>query len=121
MITTRHAQANSPSFSDTYDVSIPNNMYGWAMSRPFPTHGFRVLQQGEIEALGELSDDVEDGYIFEVDLSYPHLHDSHDDYRLAPESLEIVRDIYSPGQRTPQRILTPNLRDKVKYVVHYRN
>ena len=35
--------------------------------------------------------------------------------------------MYSPGQRAvfpdtaPQRKLTPNLRDKVKYVVHYRN
>ena len=43
------------------------------MSQPLPTHGFRFLQPDEIEALavvGELSDDAEDGYIFEVDLSY---------------------------------------------------
>ena len=58
-----------------------------------------------IEALavevGELSDDAEDGYIFEVDLSYPqHLHDAHDDYPVAPESLEIGREIYSPTQLT---------------------
>ena len=98
------------------------------MSHPLSTHGFRSLQQDEIEALGELSDDAEDGYIFEADLSYPHhLHDSHNDYPLAPESLEICGDIYSPAQRAvfpdaaPQRKLTPNLRDKVKYVVHYRN
>ena len=78
--------------------------------------------------MGKLSDDAEDGYILEVDLSYPqHLHDAHDDYPLAPESLEIGRDMYSPTQQTiflqtaPQRKLTPNLRDKVRYVVHYRN
>ena len=38
MISTRHAQANSPSFPDTYDSSLPNqnliyldanNLYGW--------------------------------------------------------------------------------------------
>ena len=69
--------------------------------------------------MGELSDDAEDGYIFEVDLSYlQHLHDADDDYPLAPESLEIDRDMYSPAQQAafpqtaPQRKLTPNLRDK---------
>ena len=100
------------------------------MSQQLLTHGFRFLQPDDIEALtvGELSDDAEDGYIFEVDLSYPqHLHDAHDDYPLAPEPLEIDRDMYSPAQQAafpqtaPQRKLTPNLRDKVRYVVHYRN
>ena len=78
--------------------------------------------------LQELSDDAEDGYIFEVDLHYPtHLHDRHDDYPLAPESLVIDRSMYSSTQQevfpesAPQRKLTPNLWDKVKYVVHYRN
>ena len=85
---------------------------------------FRFLQPDAIEALGvgELSDDAEDGYIFEVDLSYPqHLHDAPD-YPLAPESLEIDRDMYSPAQQAvftqtaPQWKLTPNLRDKGRYV-----
>ena len=96
-----------------------------------PTGGFRFLQPDEIEALapvGKLSDDAEDGYIYEVDLHYPqHLHDAHDDYPLAPESLEVGSDMYSPAQHAvfpqiaSQRKLTPNLRDKIKYVVHYRN
>ena len=92
MISTRHAQADSLYFPDTYDSSLPNqnlihldanNLYGWAMSQSLPTHGFRFLQQDEISALKlqELSDDAEDGYIFEVDLHYPtHLHDRHNDY-----------------------------------------
>ena len=91
---------------------------------------FRFLQPDEIEVLGEvgeLSDDAEDGYLFEVDLSYPHhLHDAHDDYPLAP-SLEIDRGMYSPAQQAvfpqtaPQWKLTPNVRDKSRYLVHYRN
>ena len=142
MISTRHARANSPSFPDTYDSSRPNqnliyldanNLYGWAMFQSLPTHGFRFLQQDQISALKlqGLSDDAEDGYIFEVDLHYPtHLHDRHDDYPLPPphpESLVIYRSMYSSTQQAvfpesaPQRKLTPNLRDKVKYVVHYRN
>ena len=91
MITTRYAQANSPTLPG-YDASRPhanliylvaNNLYGWAMSQPLPTGGFRFLQPDEVEALapvGELSDDAEDGYIYEVDLHYPqHLHDAQDD------------------------------------------
>ena len=66
--------------------------------------------------MGELSDDADDGYILEVDFSYPrHLHDAHDDYALAPESLEIDRDMYSSAkqlvfpQTASQRKLTHNL------------
>ena len=83
MITTRYARTNVPTLP-AYDASRPNvnliylnanNLYGWAMSQPLPTDGFRFLQPDEIEALalkvvGELSDDAEDGYIFEVDLTY---------------------------------------------------
>ena len=75
-----------------------------------------------------LCDDDEDGYIYEVDLHYPtKLHDQHDDYPLAPESLVNDREMYSPSQQcmfpesAPQRKLTPNLRDKFKYAVHCRN
>ena len=140
MITTRYARANTPTLP-AYDASRPrvnliyldaNNLYGWAMSQPLPICGFRFLQPDEIEALAvrvvEPSDDSEDGYIFEVDLSYPQqLHDAHDDYPLAPELLEIDRDMYSPAQQAvfpqtaTQRKLTPNLRDNGRYVVHYRN
>ena len=137
MITTRYAQANSPTLPG-YDDSHPhvhliylnaNNLHGWEMIQPLPAGGFRFLQPDEIEALAPvLSDDDEDGYIFEVDLHYPqHLHDAHDDYPLAPESLEIGSDMYSPVQQAafpqtaPQRKLALNLRDKVRYVVHYRN
>ena len=62
-----------------------------------------------------------------MDLRYPtYLHDRHD-YPLAPESLVIDRSMYSSTQQAVfpesvlQRKLAPNLRDKVKYVVHYRN
>ena len=58
--------------------------------------------------------------------SHPqHLHNVHDNYPLTPESLEIGSDMYSPAQHAafpqtaPQRKLTPNLRDKFRYVVHY--
>ena len=139
MISTRYAQANNPSFPSSYVNKLPrqdlicldaNNLYGWAMSQFLPTHGFRFLSQDEITALRleDLSDDDEDRYIYEVDLHYPNdLHNSHNDYPLAPESLVIDRAMYSPTQQSifpesaPQRKLTPNLRDKTRYVVHSRN
>ena len=136
MITTRYAQANFPTLP-VYDASNPhvhliyldaNNLYGWAMSQPLPTGWFRFLQPDEVEALapvGELSDDAEDGYIYEVDLHYPqHLHDDHDDYSHAPSrwrSVVICIHLLSMQQTAPQRKLTHNLRDKVRYVVHYGN
>ena len=64
------------------------------MQQFLPTHGFRFLSKDEITALRleDLSDDDEDGYMYEVDLHYPTgLHNSHDDYPLAPESLVINR------------------------------
>ena len=70
--------------------------------------GFRFHQPDEVEALapvGELSDDTEDGHIYEVDLYYPqHLHNAHDDYALYPESLEIGSDMYSPSLQPFHRL-----------------
>ena len=66
-------------------------------------HGLRFLQQEEISALKlqDLPNDGEDGYIFEVDLHYPTcLHNHHDDYPLAPESLVIDHSKYSPTQQS---------------------
>ena len=43
---------------DKYDASKPtkyitysdaNNIYGWAMSKPLPTRGFRWMELGELE------------------------------------------------------------------------
>ncbi|XP_048582217.1 uncharacterized protein LOC125561810 [Nematostella vectensis] len=48
--------------------------------------------------------------ILEVDLEYPHhLHDLHNDYPLAPESIGLGK----------VDKLVPNLNDKTKYVIHH--
>ena len=63
----------------------------------------------------------------------PHLHDAHNDYPLAPEKLLITPDIISPyGRELSSKVgerlstnhvekLTPNLKNKAIYVVHYRS
>ena len=48
----------------------------------------------------------------DIDLEYPEdLHDLHNDYPLAPESIKI---------RNVERLI-PNLNNKTNYVVHYEN
>ena len=83
-----------------------NNLYGWSMSKPLPTHGFEWMKVDELEAW-ELYP-----CILEVDLEYPeNLHELHNDYPLAPEQI-MVNKVSK---------LIPNLGDKKKYVLHYEN
>ena len=83
-----------------------NNLYGWAMSKPLPTHGFTWMKVSELETWENYS------CILEVDLEYPKsLHDLHSDYPLAPEQIEVNKI----------EKLIPNLGDKEKYIVHYEN
>ena len=115
MISNRHAKANNKymgkSFIDTM-ISIyimyldANNLYGWAMSKPLPTHGFEWMEVDELETW-ELH-----SCILEVDLEYPkNLHDLHNEYPLAPEQI-VVNKVSK---------LIPNLGNKKKYVLHYEN
>ena len=69
--------------------------------------------------------------MFEVDLEYPeHLHDLHDNFPLAPEHLNIQKDMLSSYQKK----LADNLDVKIggeklclsflpkkEYICHYRN
>ena len=71
-------------------------------------------------------------YILEGGLEYPsELHDLHNDYPLAPEKIEISQNMLSKyclsiANKYGIKIgrvdkLVPNLGNKSKYVVHYRN
>ena len=93
-----------------------NNLYGCAMSEKLPTHGFKKLTDKEIENL--FNNQVVQVWektpcILEVDLEYPeNLHDLHNDYPFCPERVKCENRVEK---------LIPNLRDKIKYVIHYRN
>ena len=100
---------------DRFDVKKPskyityldaNSLYGWAMSKPLPTHGFKWMEKNELETW-ELHP-----CILEVDLEYHRSpHDLHSDFSLAPERVEV--------NKVDKLIL--NLRNKRKYVIHYEN
>jgi len=105
-ISHRYARANVPG-TPTFDPKIDpsyllyvdaNNLYGWAMSEKLPTGNLNFLTPVEIEAfkVEDIPDDSKTGYVLECDLKYPpELHENHNDYPLAPESLIITEDLLS--------------------------
>ena len=105
-----------------------NNLYGWAMIQDLPYCGFTFLSQKDIDEFSlNISENSPIGYILEVDLAYcKKLQNSHSDYPLCPEKIEINSDMlsdYCSEIANPYGIkvggvkkLIPNLGDKVKYV-----
>ena len=112
-ITHRYAKANNKYMGDDYDPSQPskyiqyldaNNLYGWAMSKPLPTGGFKWMKN--------LNNWRNRPCVLEVDLDYPeNLHSLHNDYPLAPETLKVGN----------VNKLIPNLMNKEKYILHRDN
>ena len=100
MISNRHGKANNSYIDDEYNDKQAtkyityldaNNLYGWAMCKPLPTHGFKWMNEDELTSWKKHA------CILEVDLEYPkHLHDRHNDYPLAPERLVLgkVEKVY---------------------------
>ena len=139
-ITHRHAVANNK-YMKNYDPEkessyIPyldaNNLYGWAMSQKLPTGDFRWIPSPEYINLDSYDENSAKGLILEVDLEYPpELHRLHNDYPLAPEKMVVREEMLSDYSREilgregmiigKVEKLIPNLRDKEKYVLHYRN
>ena len=118
------------SFITYWDV---NNLYGAAMLEHLPYDEFKWLSNDEIDDIdfNYVSAESDVGYILEVDLRYPcELHELHNDYPLAPEKLEVSKDMLSDyclniAEKCGVKVgevakLIPNLRDKSCYVLHYR-
>ncbi|GFU42669.1 uncharacterized protein NPIL_581771, partial [Nephila pilipes] len=138
MILHRFSSANNK-YLESYDEVKPskyilyldaNNLYGWAMSQFLPTHVFEWIK--EPVNFMEISDESDIGFILEVDLDIPeNLHDLHNDYPLAPETLNVTNDMLSPyckeiAEKYNLNInsctkLVPNLMSKKRYILHYRN
>ena len=128
-----HSKANNK-YMKRYDSSEEskfimyldaNNLYAWPEK-------FRWLNKKEISnfCLNSISENSSVGYILEVE--YPsELHELHNDYPLVPEKLEISQNMLSKycsdiADKCGIKIgggnkLVPNLGNKSKYVVHYRN
>ena len=115
MISNRYGKANNKYMGDSFkDIELSkyiayldaNNLYGWAMSKPLPTHGFKWMNVSELQIWEKHP------CILEVELEYPKsLHDLHGDYPLAPKQI---------GVNKIDKLI-PNLWDKEKYILHYEN
>ena len=123
IISNRYGEANNKYMGQGFNKNKPskylmyldaNNLYGCAMSEKLPTHGFKWLTGGEMEKIYENRHNLNKiPCILEVDLEYPeNLHDLHNDYPLCPEKVKCKNGVEK---------LIPNLRNKKKYVLHYKN
>ena len=93
---------------DTTYLQYLDDLYGWAMSQPLPTGGFRWVDVNHNE-ISELATRTDKGYLLEVDLSYPkELHNAHNDLPFMCERMEI----------NGVEKLVPNHKDKKNYVIH---
>ena len=141
-IANRYGKANNK-YMKEYDEKAPskyimyldaNNLYGWAMSQYLPTGGFRWMSEKQINNLdlAKYKENSKKGLILEVDLEYPkELHNLHNDYPLAAERVCITKDMlseYCKKIAAKYNIstglvskLVPTLKNKEKYVLHYRN
>ena len=85
-----------------------NNLYGWAMSQPLPTGGFKWVDVNP-NKISELATRTDKGYLLEVDVSYPkELQNPHNDLPFMCERMEI----------NGVEKLVLNLRDKKNYIIH---
>ena len=104
------------------------------MSQYLPHANFKWVKNiYKIEQkLMQIKKDSSTGYILEVDLEYlQELQDTHNDYRLAPEKINISKEWlsdYSLEMANAHNIntgtvkkLVPNLMNKNNYVIYYRN
>jgi len=109
----RYGKANNPYMKGSYNPKEANkylgyldtnNLYGYAMSQPLPTGGFKWMTKAQLRRWEKLP------CVLEVDLEYPkELHDLHNDYPLAPQRIPL-NGVYK---------LTPNLKDKKEYPIHH--
>ena len=101
------------------------------MSKFLPTSGFKWIDPKEFD-VDNYTTTSSKGCVFEINLEYPEeLWELHNDYLLAPDKIEIKREMVSEYQLKIANLynipignvvkLVPYFFDKEKYVFHYEN
>ena len=101
------------------------------MSKFLPTNGFKWIDPKEFD-LSKYTSNSSKGSLLEVDFEYSkELRELKNDYPLAPDKIEIKREIMSECQLKIEDLynisignvkkLVHNLFEKEKYVLHYEN
>ena len=85
-----------------------NNLYGCAMSKFLTTSGFKWIDRKEFDS-NKFTSDTSKGCVLEVDLEYPkEFQELDNDYPLAPDEMEIKREILSEYQlKIADHYITP--------------
>ena len=96
------------------------------MSQPLPYGGFQWVEPKLYTKEPGI------GHIYQVDLEYPpELHDLHNHYPCAAESIKVLDEMLSPYCKSIKEEykissgnvskLIPNLQDKKNYILHEKN
>ena len=119
--------------------SLPHKDFQWKKIDDINKINSMSQKDRDTYLLNYLSNDGTKGEILEVDLDYPReLHDLHNEYPLAPENMTVNHnDLSTYCQETLRKLnpkkkdkyfrnlqsqkLIPNLLDKKRYILHYRN
>ena len=110
-------------------------MYGWSLSEYLPYERFEWLKNVDEFNVMTINGKSDIGYFLEVDLEYPEeLNELHNDYPLASGKLAVSNDMFFVLSSCCKSIsneyeikvgevkkIIPNLANKTKYVVCYRN
>ena len=113
---------------DSYILYLDaNNLYGYAMCEYLPKSDFKWnYEEWTDEKNLNLDGEGETGYLFDVNLHYPQeLHDTHNQYALAPESKAIKKDMLNTWQQqgykeSSVKKLITSFNDKENYGINYR-
>ena len=102
-ISNRYSKANNK-YLKSYDPTqeskhiiylYAKNLYGYAMFKFIPISGFKWIDP-KVFDLNKYTSSSSKGYVLEVDLKYiKDLQELHNDYSLAPDKMEIKREILS--------------------------
>jgi hypothetical protein len=130
-ILTKNSKFDSENISAIRYIDA-NNLYGHAQMGKLPYSHFKWIPDYHLENFKvskiDLNSDI--GYILEVDLEYPEeLHCLHNDYPLAPETMEVTSSHLSEYSKNccdniknyKSTKLITSFRKKENYVVHIKN
>lgn len=95
--------------------SLPIGEYEWVSDD--------IIAATNTDAIMNMGDDSENGFIFEVDLIYDEsLHNKHNYFPFCAEKCTLKKEAFDILNRKPNTMekLMMTLYDKEKYVVHYR-
>ena len=126
-IAKRYAKVNNKYMSD-YDPKEPstfityldkNNLYGWSMSEYLLYEEFNWLKNVDGFDVNLINEKSDTGYFLEVDLEYfDKLHFAIT--KMLSKYCKKIADKYDIKVGNVKKLI-PNLGNKTKYVLHYRN